>query len=107
MAIITSNYTIYLLMLDMSKAFDTVNERHYFVRVLTILSEILDQDELHNLKLHTEDVKIPVKIEEELGKEITTDTGLTQVDCMSAFLFILYLAHALKPEQSPEGPLIL
>ena len=79
-------------MLDMSKAFDTVNRKTLSV----ILSEILDQDELHILKLLTEDVKLKVEIEEELGEEITTDTGVPQGDCMSALLFILYLAHALK-----------
>ena len=36
------------------------------------------------------------------GDEIITDTGVPQGDCTSALLFILYLAHALKPKQSPE-----
>ena len=47
-------------------------------------------------------MKLQVKIEEELGEVITTDTRVPQGDCMSALLFILYLAHALKPEQSAE-----
>ena len=47
-------------------------------------------------------MKLKVKIEEELREEIITDTGVPQSDCMSALIFILYLAHALKPEQSPE-----
>ena len=34
--------------------------------------------------------------------DIITDTGVPQSDCMSALLFIIYLAHALKPDQSPE-----
>ena len=98
MAMTHSNYTIHLLMLDMSKDFDTVNRK----TILAILSEILDQDELHILKLLAEDVKLQVKNEEELGEEITTDTGVPQGECMSAPHFILYLTHALKPEQSPE-----
>ena len=61
-------------MLDMSKAFDTVNRKTLFV----ILSEILDQDELHILKLLTEDVKLEVKIEEELGEEITDTRSATR-----------------------------
>ena len=56
MAITHLHYTVHLLMLDMSKAFDTVNRKTLFV----ILSEILDQDELHILKLLT-DVKLPSK----------------------------------------------
>ena len=54
MAITHSNYTIHLLMLDISKAFDTVNRKTLF----SLLSEILYQDELHILKLLTEDVKL-------------------------------------------------
>ena len=98
MATTTSNYTLHLLMLDMSKAFDTVNRKTLF----EILSEVLNQDELHIMKVLTEDVTLQVKIEEELGEEIITDTGVPQGDCMSALLFILYLAQALKPEQSTE-----
>jgi len=98
MAITHSNYTINLLMIDMSKAFDTVDRKTLF----EILSEILDQDELHIIKLLTEDVILKVKIEEELGEEIITDTGVPQGDCMSALLFILYLAHALNYRKPPE-----
>ena len=78
MATTTPNYTFHLLMLDMSKAFDTVDRKTLF----EILSEILDQDELHVMKVLTEDVKLKVKIEDEIGKEITTDT-VPQGDCMS------------------------
>ena len=45
-------------MLDMSKAFDIVYQKKLFA----ILSEILDRDELHILKLLTKDVKFHVKI---------------------------------------------
>ena len=78
-------------MFDLSKAFDTVDGKKLF----EILSEILYQDELYVMKVLTEDVK--VKIEEEIGDEITTDTGVPQGNCLSALLFILYLAQALKP----------
>ena len=54
------------------------------------------------MKVLTEDVKRKVKIEGEIGEEITTDTGVPQGNCMSALLFILYLAQPLNPEQSPE-----
>ena len=59
-------------MLDMSKAFDTANQKTLFA----IRSEILDQDELHILKLLREDVKFQVQFEEELGDDIITDTGV-------------------------------
>ncbi len=58
LATTSSNYTLHLLMLDMSKAFDTMEDKR--------------------------------------GEEIVTDMGVPQDDCMSALLFIFYLAKALK-----------
>ena len=46
-------------MLDMSKAFDKVNWK----TVVEFLSEVLDQYELHIMKVLTEDVKLQDKIE--------------------------------------------
>ena len=86
MATTTPNYTLYLVLLDVSKVFDKVDWR----TLLIISSEILE-DELHVMKLLTENVKLEVKIKKEIGEEITTDTGigLPQGECMSALLFIL------------------
>ncbi len=96
MATTTADHTFHLLMLDMSKAFDTVNRKTLF----NILDEFLEKDVLHILKLLTEDVRLQVKIEDELGEPIKTDTGVPQGDCMSTLLFIIYLAQALKPKQT-------
>ena len=67
-------------MLDMSKAFDTVNR----VKLFTILHTFLEDDKLHIIKVLTEDVILSVKIGNETG------------DCLSALLFIVYLAQALN-----------
>ena len=85
-------------MLDMSIAFDTVNRKTLF----ELLAEVLNPDKLHIMKLLTEDVKLRVNIKDERGEEIVTDTGVPQGDCMSALLFIFYLAKALKPPQAPS-----
>ena len=49
------------------------------------------------MKVLTEDVELQVKIEKEIGEPIVTDTGVPQGDCLSAILFITYLAAAMKP----------
>ena len=52
-AISSSDYKIYILLLDMSKAFDTVNRNQLF----ETLEEILLPDEIHLLHILTNDVK--------------------------------------------------
>ena len=80
----------------MSKAFDTVNR----VKLFTILRTFLEDDELHIIQVITENVILRVNIGYETGEDIMTDTGVRQGDCLSALLFILYLAQALKPTRT-------
>ena len=56
-AICSSDYKIYILMLDMSKAFNTVNRNKLFEG----LEEILLPEELHLLQLLTNNVKLKVR----------------------------------------------
>ena len=53
-AITSSNYNIYLLLLDMSKAFNTVS----CGKLLKDLQEILEPDELHMMSLLIKDVNL-------------------------------------------------
>ena len=46
-AITSNNYNIYILLLDMSKAFDTVNRK----TLLQQLEKVLQPDELHLLSI--------------------------------------------------------
>ena len=92
LAITTQDNTIYMLLLDMSMAFDTVNRHKPF----EMLKTFLEEDEIHILKILTEDVTLRVKIENEIGIDIITDIGVPQGDCLSALLFIIYLAFALN-----------
>ena len=96
-AVTSSDYTIHILMLDMSKAFDTVDRKTLF----TDLEEILDYDELHMLKLLVENVELTVRVGKSYSSEtIKTTIGVPQGDCLSPVLFILYLSQALKVKRN-------
>ena len=84
-AIASSDFTLHLLLLDMSKAFDTVNRQILFQE----LDNILNEDELHILSIITNKPQIKVKIGAEIGNSFTTYKGIMQGDCLSAILFIL------------------
>ena len=98
--IISDNWEIALLLLDMPKAFDTVKRKDLF----NILKEVLDEDEIHMIKLLVEDVRLQVKVGKTTGTEIRTNIGVPQGDCLSPILFIIYLAEALKLIEHIEIP---
>ena len=97
-AITSTDYSAQILLMDMSKAFDTVHRHH----ILEDLRSILDADELHLIKVLIEDVTIAVKIKEKTGKPFVTNIGTPQGDCLSPTLFTLYLAKALQENQQPS-----
>ena len=98
-AITSENYDIFILFLNMSKAFDTVNRS----QLMEILKNILTPSELHLVYLLKNDVILNVKIGDKVGADILTAIGICQGDCLSALLFILYLAYAIKP--ITKGPI--
>ena len=57
-AVTSSDYTTYILMMDMSKAFDTVSKP----TLINDLKHILMSDELHFIKLLIQNVQLSVKI---------------------------------------------
>ena len=97
-AIVSSDYEINILLLDMSKAFDTI-ERDTLINDLSL---VLNRDELHMFYILLKDVEIEVKVESETGKSFITNIGSPQGDSASAFLFIYYLALSLKSELPPD-----
>ena len=88
----SQDYPIHILMLDMSRAFDTIDRG----TLLTDLSEILEPDELHLVSLLLTDVQIQVKHDNLLGKIFKPDIGSPQGDCASPIWFIYYLHKALE-----------
>ena len=85
-------------MLDMSKAFDTVNRMKLFEG----LKQVLLPEELHILHILINDVFIKVRVGNEMSDEIKTEIGIMQGDCLSAILFIFYLSMALTPEERSD-----
>ncbi len=57
-AITSNTYHIYLLLVDMSKAFDTVS----YKKLLENLKDVLNLDELHMMSIFIKDVKLKVKV---------------------------------------------
>ena len=93
-AIISSSYKVYILLLDMSKAFDSVNRKILFEK----LEMILEPDELHLLSILTKTPKLKIKVNQTYGELFETKIGIMQGDCLSAVLFIFYLACCLEKE---------
>ena len=91
-AIINENYEIFFILLDMPKAFDTVNRG----KLLSMLADFLTNSELHIMKVLIMDITLNVKVGNTVGNDIKTEIGIAQGDCLSALLFIVYLALALK-----------
>ena len=88
-------------MLDMSRAFDTIDRG----TLLTDLSEILEPDELHLVSLLLTDVKLQVKYKNTTGETFTPDIGSPQGDCASPIWFIFYLHKALSAiDSNLENP---
>ena len=86
-------------MLDMSKAFDTIERR----TLLNELGEILNTDEVHLMKILLS-VNLSVRIGNTVGDRFETDTGAPQGDCLSALEFTFYLAKTLEGTSTSLQP---
>ena len=91
-AITSCRYQTNLLLLDLSKAFDTIEKS----TLIEDLNEILENDELHLIKMLIKDVEYRVRLEGKIGESFLTNIGSPQGDGASALLFIICLAISLK-----------
>ena len=87
----SKNEKVYLTLLDMSKAFDSIIRN----TLINDLKTIINTDEIHLLKILL-DVKLAVKCGDHITEFFNTDTGAPQGDCASANQFTLYLAKSLQ-----------
>ena len=72
-AITSENYDVFLLMLDVSKAFDTVNR----TKLMNQLKGILTGSELHMMHILINDVILNVRIGNKIGRDILTKIGIS------------------------------
>ena len=86
---------IHLLLLDMSKAFDTINRK----TLITELQKVLNKDEIHLFSKLLQ-VRLAVKCGNEIGEFFDTDTGGPQGDCSSAKNFTFYLAKTMEKQNN-------
>ena len=84
----------------MSKAFDIVS----CGKLLKDLQETLQPDELYMMSLLIEDVNLRVKVGKEKSKNIITEIGIAQGDCLSALFFTFYLTRSLNTENAATVP---
>ena len=66
------------------------------------LQEILSEDEVHMLYILINDVNLKVMCGKTTGEKINTNIGAPQCDCVSPFLFTLYMAEALVTKRNRE-----
>ena len=64
------------------------------------LKRILEQDELHMVKVLIYEVKLSVRVGDETGEPFKTTIGTPQGECLSPTLFTLFLARALEEKGS-------
>ena len=93
-AIAAQDIKLDLKLIDMSKAFDTINRKILFEH----LDDILDEGELYYISVLTNKPMLKIKVEDTLTSPFKTTQGIMQGDCLSAILFIFYLGKALSTQ---------
>ena len=95
--ITSANYPIHLLILDMSKAFNTLNRS----TLMQELGKVLDPDELHIINVLT-NTQLKIRCRKEKNDAFETDTSVPHGDCMSANLFTFYSSKALGSKKHDD-----
>ena len=84
------NHATHILMLDMRKAFDTVNRSI----LIQELSKFLEKDEVHLISILLK-TNLIVRCGNHTSKPFKTNTGVSQGDSLSANQFTFFLANEL------------
>ena len=84
--------TIFITGIDMSSAFDTIHRD----KLLKIVENILNEDELRILRVLLADTTLEIKIQNAEACPFASNIGSPQGDSISGSLFTIYLNHALQ-----------
>ena len=108
-AISSGNYTIHILMMEISKAFDTINRDTVMTELVEMVARarpavpqqrtvasVIEMDELNMVKMLMKDVKLIVKVDNTFSDTFNTNMGVPQGDFFSPTIFIWYLARNLN-----------
>ena len=79
----------------MSKAFDRICRSKRII----VLQDVLEPDEMHMMSTLVNDVTLNVRVGKKQGDDIKTEVAITQGDCLSDVLFILYIAKSITPNR--------
>ena len=91
------NETLHLVLLDMSKVFDSIKGKD----LIEHLQHTIATDEPHIMKEMLE-VSLVVRCGDRISESFHTDTGVPQRDCASANTFTYYLEKSLEV-QTPDA----
>ena len=89
--------TSYLLLHDMSKAFDSINRK----TLINDLKTVIQPDELH-LVYKMIQVELAARVGNHISDYFKTDIGAPQGDCLSANEFTFYLAKTMNDEDEDQ-----
>ena len=95
----STNETVYLLLLDLSKAFDRIQGN----TLIEDLKNVLNQYELHLIQILL-DVKSAAKYGNYKSRFFSTDTGIPQGECASFSEFTFYQAKLLETTIANDTP---
>ncbi|CCI10474.1 unnamed protein product [Albugo candida] len=84
--------SVYILGIDLSKAFDTI-DRHRF---LMVLDSILDPDEVQMIKALLSATTLQIRLGVKSYSKFARNHGTPQGDALSPLLFVVYLEAALS-----------
>ena len=86
------NIKIYVIGIDMSSAFDTIDRKS----LLEILERILDEDEVRIIRVLLSNTKLEVRVDGANISAFVSNIGSPQGDSISGPLFEIYFENALK-----------
>ena len=86
------DYSTHILLIDMTKTFDTINREHLYKQ----LSDIIDPDELNIMDILLKDETLRVKNNRAKGQSCTTTLRIPQSHCHITILFTSHLSSALS-----------